>query len=200
MELDLLISFKHATGNLFRNLLHLLVACVFSRGLLGEVDVVHVAAGAVGKYADKRWRLIGCSQFFFDELREVSEVIGRDISGTHAANVMQGIVRQQRDWPTIRTLHRNEADLRIGRAGGAIQLRAAARRVHPHAVDTTEGIAQQARIGDEPAAVEDFGRFIDLSPANSGRLQLRECPAHAVGNATGKELLIVGQLGFHECL
>ena len=56
LELELLMDVIDAAGNFLSNFLHLFIALVLPSAGVRKVDVVHIAAGAVGKNADKRRR------------------------------------------------------------------------------------------------------------------------------------------------
>ena len=176
---------RHVAGHVANLLVGLL-----GRPRLAEVDVVHVAAGAVGQQRDeRRIEPVGVEQPL-DFVAEHGEVVGGDRAAAGAADVVQAISGIERDRPAARLANREERDRRIGRPGRLDEVRAGA-GIHLHLVDAAERVlGHRARL-QIPAAIEEVLRGLGRAVADLRRPQVVHGPPHAVGDPLDDELLIV---------
>ena len=105
---------------------HLLVRFLGRPGL-EEIDVVHVAAGAVGHHGHHGRILLVALQQTLQTLAVHAVVVGRNVTVSHAAHVVQRIAGVHGDRPAIGLAHGEDRHHRIGRPGRLHQVRAARR-------------------------------------------------------------------------
>ena len=136
-----------------------------------EVDVVHVAAGAVGHQSHHRGILLVAVQKTFQPLAIHAVVVGRDVARPHTSHVVQRIGREHGDRPSAGLAHGQDRHGRIGRPGWFDQVRAASPRVHFHLVNAAERIGRHRARLEEPAAVEHVLRRMStlMHPSWAGR-------------------------------
>ena len=189
---NLLPGLDDPGGNVVGDEGHLFVG-LSARGPGSEVDVVDVAAGAVGHDADERRMLPVGFQKLLNPVGEDAEVVGRHVAVLHAADVVQRVVRKQRDLSATGRLDRDEGDFRVGRPGRLDQVLVASRGVHAGLVHTAKGVGQFRPGLHEPAAVVDVLGRAGRAPADPCRLQIVYRPADTVGDAPGEEPLVLEQ-------
>ena len=156
-----------------------------------EIDVVDVAARAVGEECDEGWAVVRDGLQPFQLFAKNPEVVGRDRAASDAAHVVQRIGGEDRDGPSARLAERDERHRGIGRTGGLHQIFAAGRRVHLHPFDLTERAQRHGALAQVPATIEDVLRGLDAAKRDvRGAQEIRRTP-HAVRDAAGHKPLVV---------
>ena len=156
-----------------------------------EIDVVDVAARAVGEECDEGRAVVRDGLQPLQLFAENPEVVGRDRAASDAAYVVQRKGREGRDGPSARLAERDERHRGIGRTGRLHQIFAAGRRVHPHPFDLTERVRRHGALAHEPPTIEDVLRGLYAAKRNvRGAQEIRRTP-HAVRDAAGHKPLVV---------
>ena len=121
-----------------------------------EGNVVDVARSAVGQHGDK---LVARAQAGGHQPRELAKVIRRHHRRGRAADIVQGVVGQEREGlARFCVLDRENRHVGIRGTGGAVEHIGTGARIHLHAVQLAEGIQRHFAGLEEPAAVEDLVR------------------------------------------
>ena len=123
------------------------------RAVHAEGNVVDVTGSAVGQHRDEvRVR----PEARGHHARELAEVIGGHLRRRHPADVVERVVREERERTTARILNRENGHIGIGGAGGTVEHVGAGAGVHLHGVEQAVGIGRHLAGLEKPAAVEDL--------------------------------------------
>ena len=99
----------------------------------------------------------------------------------HAANVVQPIIRHQRDLTSVSGLHGQTIHLGIGRPSRPRQSRAQkAAWIHHRAIFAAEGVVIRDAFLEQPATIENMLWQLARAPRNAGRFQIVERTFHAI--------------------
>ena len=153
-----------------------------------EIVVAHVAAGAVGHHGDERRVLAISTEQALHPVSEQPKIIGTNMTGLIAADVVQPVVGQQRQWPAVGVPNIEHRHLRINRPGRLEQI-GAARWIHFHLVaPAAKRIGSNRHRLHKPTPVVYVLRCATEPPANLGRRKMMPRSRDAVGDAPGDKL------------
>ncbi len=156
-----------------------------------KIEIIDVAAGAVGQNADERRVLLSRPKQLGHAPGEFAEIIGGQCRSS--PNIMERVIRQKGQGPSLGSLHRDERHVRIGRPGRLDQVLVQVAGVHAHAI----GQAAE-RIGPEPfhepAAIEHLRLVLAHAPTDPRRRQVGVRFFYSLGNLLG-QILLVGLIG-----
>lgn len=162
------------------------------------VDVVDVAAGAVGKDGDEGWILALGIEVVGEFVAEGAKIVGADFSGTGSADVMERVIGEEREGTSVPVSDGEDEDLGIDGTGERMVVGAGRRPVHLHGI---AGATQQIGIGaaglDADASVEDVLGERTVGPADAGRGEVAKGAPDRIGDGPD-DPAAVGGIGFGE--
>ena len=109
------------------------------------------------------------------------------------ANVVQRVVSQQTDGPTIFGLHREKDNLRIRGTGRLENIGITPPGIHHDFVYSSKRIRGGCARFHVVAAVKNLGGFFSTPPAEARRLQVVQSPADTIGDTSNNKTLIVAE-------
>lgn len=153
---------------------------------LPEIVVIDVAAGPVAHERHEGRLLFLSAEQLLHPLTEHAKVIRAQVARAHPTDVVQRIVREQREGPAVGVLHAQDEYFGIDRTGEVTVHRGLGRTpVHLHAVP---GDAEQVGVGrirfDGHAPAEDMLRHGAAAPGHARRSKLVHRQAHRVRETT----------------